>query len=222
MKTVEPIELDDESLVDLPEVSDTTPVGGGTGVIGSVIGAYPSRFAPCSKEGAQYAAQKLHDAAICVGPCNCAWSSSYFLNYIGCTNLKHGNTTKLEKLLEGIGWVRRPITKENRKNLPVGLLVGKGHVGVSLGNGLQFQSGGLKEDWKEMNQRGKGNCPAIGRDSYANPAPCNFCTKISGIRPIVSPEHKDGWNARCSSNQVWDKDTIWNTFWYDIISPPGS
>ncbi len=234
VKVVEGIGLDDESFADIPEDSaDTT--GGGGATIESLIGTFPSDFVPCSKQGAQYAAKKIQDAIVCVGPCHCAWTASRFLTYIGCTNPEDKNSIadQLASLLEKKGWTRKalPSGRDNRQDLPVGLLYMHGHVGVSLGDGLQFQSvgnsskSGGPRPFDNMNTRGGGNCPSLTKNSTLSPGACDFCAKITGQAPPKgedSAAKKAGANyvPHCTANQTWVMDKIWSGAWTEIIYPP--
>lgn len=112
-------------------------------IIKKLIGPLPSTYPKCSKEAANYTADELTKKQICVGPYHCAYTASNFLEYIGCTDIYDGMATMLQVHLDQSGWVAETIrSKEQFQKLPFGMLANGGHVGISLGDGWQFDSGG--------------------------------------------------------------------------------
>src|SRR3989344_5444057 len=193
------------------------PIAGILGPFNQAAGGAPA----CSKEAAQQVAQKLHDIQICVGPCHCAYSASHFLNYIGCTAIYNGNAGGLALALEQSGWITQKLTSSNVDSAPLGLLFQPGHVGVSLGGGQQFQSGGGK--WF-AHAKGAGSCPA--KFDQIQGDECSYCSKILA----ESPQSKRFGGAQfggvggadsCRSNQGWAKGKVSESNFRIVISPPG-
>ncbi len=192
-----------EDFSEEPPASMTAPLGAGN-EIEDLIG--PNTLPPCSKKAAQDAAQKLHDLNICMGPCHCAYTATKFLKYIGCDLPYNGSAQQSGKNAENKGWITEVVTSANKNNLPVGLLWKFGHVGVSLGDGMEFQSGA------EGYSRFKG-CQKKVDDAMADPNGCNFCSLIIGEGPASGHFKSDG----CGYNQAWTKLAIgptWGVVFY--------
>ena len=143
-----PIEFEeilDENLGGPGETITEYPTGPHKNPISNLLGLRTDSFPDlpeCSNKLAQATGAALKQAQVCVGPCHCAYSASWFLKYINCTTRYSGNANSLVKYLEKDGWISEKVTSKNKHNIPVGLLWKSGHVGVSLGDGLEFQSGG--------------------------------------------------------------------------------
>src|SRR3989338_4527794 len=196
-------------------------------IIEQLIG--PNTLPPCPKEAAQAAAAALHNKQICVGPCHCAYSASNFLNYIGCTDVYSGLANKLPEKLKEKGWVETPIDPSNLGNLPVGLLWKDGHVGVSIGNGMDFESGSGTRDFDRLNKETKNNCPSSFVEAMKDPQACAFCSKIPEESPAsghfgAPALGGTGGGGSCKSNQGWSKgkmsDRKGKSSWVNVVHPP--
>lgn len=206
--------------IEFEEILDDN-LGSGGNPISGLLGEFDQAAGgsqPCTPEAANLVAQKLHDIQICVGPCHCAYTASHFLNYIGCTNIYNGNASGLALALEQSGWIAQKLTSSNP---PLGLLFQPGHVGVSLGGGQQFQSGG--GNWFKK-AKGAGNCPAKFDEVQGDE--CSYCGKILD----QSPQSKRFGGAKfggiggagdCRSNQGWAKGKVSQSNFKIVISPPG-
>ncbi len=183
--------------------------GGGTEIEAIIKSPLPTNLKPCTPEALQWAAKQLFDEVVCAGPKHCAFTASRFLRYTGCIKINKAddiisfdNASLLAAIMENSGWktiLIGDLKATQLDNLPLGLLFWSGHVGVSLGNGKVFQSGGYTNDWLDLNKRGGGNCP---RNSEGSPntsiaAQCNFCNKI--------PNNQGPGSGRFGSgtNQPW-------------------
>jgi len=233
---------------------DSTATGAGA-TITALIGGSPSG-APCSAAAALDAVNKLEAGpGVCVGPCHCSWTAVNFLNAIGCGVKYRGggySSYPIGAMVDALttsGWVAQAITDDNRGNLPVGLLVTKGgsHAGVSLGNGLQFDSGG--GNWSAFAAKHNlVNTQDNWEYAVANPSGYQPCARLKGEEPfstkLISPGkpktlksgvvvpptpgpnfHGDpksiNPSAGCSSTQGWMKLGI-KKGWGIIIAPPAN
>jgi len=227
------LQIDTIAGAKLPDESMIFP-GGSTATgesIEALIGPYTGT--PCSKEGAYATAKKLDGLNICVGPNHCAWTASRFLIYIQCidaaklaTGGNSGNTTQLAVMLEKAGWITEKIHDYKEQDLPVGLLSSLYHVGVSLGNGKQFQSAGMPNMFVNLNKRlqqanpGAPECSRLNDETLGKQDGCNLCAKI----PSQSPSTPNFRGKSHNGNQTWvlDEQLSWwyATEWKVIIHPP--
>lgn len=193
----------------------TNPPGVSNAVITPLISNLPANIKKCSPEAAQYAAAALAEVPVCIQPLSCAFSASQFLNYIGCTDMQSVSAPHLSAIIDASGWTAIKITPQNVKNLPLGLLLGPGHVGVSIGNGKQWQSNGSWSGTSRVSQINKkfgGDCYEKGGGSNKGSDACDFCAKV----PSRNPK-----NAGGGAIQGWWSDNIWPSWWKFVIVPPG-
>ncbi len=189
-------------------------------LIGS-IGELAPDAERCSPEAALAAATALHNLHICVGPCHCAYTASHFLKYIGCPAVQNNGAGTLSKRLEAKGWISQRLDSfSNNSDVPLGLLFQPGHVGVSLGGGKHFQSGGGAA---RKHAFADGQCPNLVKDAKGTSL-CDYCSKIPDEAPRTGRFGKgDGGSDFCKGNQGWAIGNInikeKNSFRI-VISPP--
>jgi hypothetical protein len=194
-----------------------------------------STTSSCTIENARKIAQELHDKQICVGPCHCAWTAGGFIRYLKCAESSSGNATKLPFWLEhNEGWISEKITKDNRKNLPLGVVMSRkckgkcryGHIGVSIGQGQTFESG--SGSYFKRAASDDPSCKSKHQSTYKKNAQCKKCGKIEGHTPrgwmaggwfipgTTKPKPK---NRTCSYNQGWSIGPL-NPKYKIITRPP--
>ena len=195
-----PVDAGSETPID-PSIKTGPPSTKGDGaIITRLIGALPSSMTKCSKEALNYAADALTKKNICVGPMHCAYAASNILEYVGCTKIYNGNASWLPAALDAEGWSAETIRSPKQfKSLPFGLLVMPGHVGISLGDGFQFDSGGSTLSFLK-NAEGKQTCEANNITSRAGNG-CGYCSLI----PEEAPSTKRFTKDEKSENQGWFK-----------------
>lgn len=210
-----------------PKVKTGAPSQKGDGaVMTRLLGSFPSQFKKCSKEAANFTADALSKKNVCVGPNHCAYTSSNFLEYIGCTNIYSGNAHGLAAELDASGWSSMTIrTAKQFETLPFGLLIMNGHVGISLGDGYQFDSGGQTLDFIK-NPSGGARCPSNPTALNTSPTSCDYCSFIPEEAPrtkrfspsIASPGKNQGW-FKIKAAKTWRGDPSRDT-WQIIVVPP--
>lgn len=192
-------------------------------VITRLLGPPPSSLAPCSKEMFNHIADALSKKNVCVGPMHCAYTASNFLEYAKCTNIYNGNASWLAASLDESGWTAETIrTAKQFSTLPIGLLVMPGHVGISLENGYQFDSGGSTLQFLK-NQNGSQTCISNSLQSRKDGG-CDYCSVIPEEAPRTGKYAKDS----SSENQGWSKIKAAGTWrgdpsrgtWQIILVPP--
>lgn len=207
LQNVEEIEFEDAA-VDAgstvafdPSVKTGAPSTKGDGaVITRLLGPPPSSLAPCSKAMFNYIADALSKKNVCVGPMHCAYAASNFLEYAKCTNIYNGNASWLPASLDASGWSAETIrTAKQFSTLPIGLLVMPGHVGISLEDGYQFDSGGSTLQFLK-NQSGSQTCISNSLQSRKDGG-CDYCSVIPEEAPRTGKYAKDS----SSENQGWYK-----------------
>ncbi len=213
--------------VDLPRRENPIPY---------LIGNLPSAYGTCTSEGARYTANQLHNLGICVGPCHCAYTASHFLNYIGCTIEYDGGASSLARNAEEAGWVEVNI-EDVTESTPAGLLVANGHVGVYLGNNMQFDSGYGYGDYDNFNY----TCPSsrwfYDIDPFDPQENCSACSLIPSQAPATgrfganhfNQPGQPGENAQvigtnngttCAGIQIWTQRELQDDPWNRLLHPP--
>ncbi|OIO20518.1 MAG: hypothetical protein AUJ23_00155 [Candidatus Magasanikbacteria bacterium CG1_02_32_51] len=134
-----------------------------------LIGGLPNSIKKCSAEALQYTAQKLDEQHICVGSCHCAYTTSHFLNYIGCQIKYTASAPDISNYAKNLNWIETEVIKDsNDQNLPIGLAIMTDsskknilHAGISLGNGAIFDSSGKLEAFNKVNKATGNTCPPV-------------------------------------------------------------
>lgn len=193
-----------------------SPTSGGKGSgkdVAQAIGAFPSNLKPCSQEAFTAIAEKLQATKICLQPLSCAWSTSNFLNYVGCTDVFEVNATTISaRLADSEKWAVTKITAANHKSLPFGAIFRNGkHVGISLGGGKAFHgSSAMGEGYASI----ANGCPLHNTpQTPRNPTTCAQCAKIPNRAP---------WLQDNSSTQAWLISNVTASNWGVVISPPSA
>lgn len=193
-----------------------SPATGGNGSgkdVALAIGAFPSNLKPCSQEAFTAMAEKLEATKICLQPKSCAWTTSNFLNYVGCTTAFEVNATTLPaRLAHSENWAVTKITAANHKTLPFGAIYRNGvHVGISIGNGKALHgSSAMGEGYASIAT----GCPLNNKpETPRNPTTCAQCAKIPNRAP---------WLQSDSSTQAWLISKVTASNWDVVISPPSA
>lgn len=193
-----------------------SPAKGGKGSgkdIALVIGAFPANLKPCSQEAFTVIAEKLQAAKICLQPLSCAWTTSNFLNYVGCTDAFEVNASvTAARLAHSEKWAVTKVTSSNYKTLPFGAIFRNGkHVGISIGNGKALHgSSAMGEGYVAI----AGTCPLYNdAKTPRNASTCAQCAKVPNRAP---------WLDNGSSTQAWLIAKVSASNWGVVVSPPSA
>lgn len=164
----------------------------------------------CDVAGFNALAASLAKPSICMTGSSCAWSTSTFLNYLGCTDLfMVGANDYVADLVIKEGWDITPVTKENYLDLPVGAIFRDGrHVGISIGSGKVFHASSANYP-AESAQKTIGSCPVPDPSKQK----CSYCARFKTRQP---------W-AEDHSAQIWlitSIDQKGPRAWDVVVHPP--